>query len=158
VSWRSPQPLMRSAIHVEESMKSVFFYGLFMDQDLLEAKGLNPINTKLAHVAGYGLRIGNRATLDISNDEIVFGVISDLKSDELELLYSEKSVADYVPTQLEAIDMDGTSLNVVSYILPIEKVSGSNSEYAKSLAVTARKLGLPGAYINEIETWIETHA
>ena len=139
-------------------MKPVFFYGLFMDLVLLKAKGLNPTNTKLAHVAGYGLRIGNRATLEISKDEIVFGAISELSSDELELLYSEKSVVDYVPTQLVAIDIDGKSLDIISYILPTGGVSGSNSEYAKSLALAARKIGLPDDYINEIETWIHTHA
>ena len=139
-------------------MKSIFFYGLFMDDDLLREKGLSPSNTKLAHVAGYGLRIGERATLATSKDERAFGSIMDLSVEELGVLYGEKSVADYVPKRLVAIDMQGNSLEVISYILPMKMVSGSNSEYARLLALTARKIGLPDDYINEIETWIQAHA
>jgi hypothetical protein len=139
-------------------MNNIFFYGLFMDEDLLKAKGLNPSNTKLAQVAGYGLRIGQRATLENSKAERTFGSIIELSSEEAGMLYSEKSVVDYVPKQLVAIDMQGNSLDVVSYILPMKNLSGSNSEYARSLALTAKKIGLPVEYINEIETWIQTHA
>lgn len=139
-------------------MKSVFFYGLFMDEDLLKAKGLNPANAKTAYVAGFGLRIGERATLEHSTDEHAFGSIIELGSEELEILYSDKSVADYVPTELTAIDMQGTSQNVISYILPMERISGRNSEYAKSLALAARKIGLPDDYVEEIESWIQAPA
>ena len=125
-----------------------------MDEDLLKVKGLNPSNIKLAHVAGYGLRIGERATLEKSTNERAFGSIIELSSQELEILYGEKRVKDYAPKQLVAIDMQGKSLEVTSYILPIEKVSGSNSDYAKSLALAARKIGLPDDYIDEVETWV----
>jgi len=135
-------------------MKTVFFYGLFMDKDLLIAKGLHPSNSRIAYVVGYGLRIGERATLENSASERAFGSIMRLHNDELELLYSEKSVADYVPETITAIDDKGHSLEVISYILPMEKVSGSNSKYAKSLSLAARKIGLPIEHISEIEKWI----
>ena len=134
-------------------MKTVFFYGLFMDADLLREKGFNPSKPELVCVQGYGLRIGERATLEASAGERAFGSVMDLGDDELERLYSEKSVADYVPKQLVAVDMHGNSREVSSYILPMEKVSGSNREYAISLALAARKVGLPDDYIDEIETW-----
>ena len=139
-------------------MKPVFFYGLFMDGDLLKVKGLNPSNARLAYVPGYGLRIGERATLEISPDERAYGSIMNLSEEEVEELYSEKSVVDYVPNQLVAFDMQGQSVEVISYILPMKMVSGSNSEYARSLAIIAQKIGLPDYYINEIETWIQKHA
>jgi len=138
-------------------MNSIFFYGLFMDHDLLKAKGLNPAHARLASVAGYGLRIGARATLERSAHERAFGSIMDLDSEEVAALYGEKSVADYVPRKLVAIDMQGSSLEVISYILPMKKVSGSNDEYARSLALAARKIGLPDDYIDEIESWIRAH-
>jgi hypothetical protein len=50
--------------------------------------------------------------------------------------------------------MDGDSLAVISYILPIEKISGSNSEYATKLTDIAKKLNLPDFYVKEIEGWI----
>lgn len=134
-------------------MKSVFFYGLFMDADLLKEQGLNPSNPELARVEGFGLRIGDRATLEASVGERVFGSVMDLGDEELAALYGNESVADYVPRQLVAVDMRGHSLQVTSYILPMEKVSGSNRDYARLLALAARKVGLPDDYIDEIETW-----
>jgi len=139
-------------------MKTVFFYGLFMDVDLLKDKGLNPSNPELVCVEGYGLRIGERATLEASAGERAFGSIMELDDEELAVLYGEKSVADYVPEQLVATGMQGKSLEVTSYILPMEEVTGSNSEYAGLLALAARKVGLPDDYIDEIETWIQANA
>lgn len=40
-----------------------FFYGLFMDQDLLRAKGVLPEAAELAWLDGYALRIGRRTVL-----------------------------------------------------------------------------------------------
>jgi hypothetical protein len=135
-------------------MTTVFFYGLFMDKDLLVDKGLHPSDSRIAYVVGYGLRIGERATLENSVSERAFGSIMQLHNEELELLYSEKSVADYIPEEITAIDDEGHSLDVISYILPMENVSGSNSKYAKALSLAARKIGLPIEYVAEIEKWI----
>lgn len=145
-------------MQVEQAMHSVFFYGLFMDGDLLREKGFNPANPRLAQVAGYRLRIGDRATLEASEHACVFGSVMDLDREELDLLYGEKSVADYVPEQMLAIDRQGKSHAVISYILPLEKVSGSNHEYARLLALTARKIGFPAGYVDEIESWVRAGA
>ena len=139
-------------------MKSVFFYGLFMDADLLKKKGLHPSNPELARVEGFGLRIGDRATLEASAGERAFGSVMELGDEELERLYGEESVADYQPKQLLAIDLQGNSRQVTSYILPMEKVSGSNRDYARSLAIAAKKVGLADDYIDEIETWSDRSA
>ena len=141
-------------MHIDESMKSVFFYGLFMDADLLKKKGLNPLDPTLVYATGYGLRIGERATLERSKDERAYGSVMQLPRKELEVLYGEKSVEDYVPNNIVTTDMKGNSREAISYILPMEQVSGSNGEYANSLAITARKIGLPRHYIKEIEAWV----
>jgi len=134
-------------------MKSVFFYGLFMDEDLLREKGLNPSTAKIAHVAGYGLRIGERATLVASSQERSYGSVIQLDEQEIEILYGDKSVEDYVPEKVTAIDTNGSRLDAISYILPVSKLSGKNRGYAKSLAAVAKKIGLPDEYIDEIRKW-----
>ena len=141
-------------MHVNQTMRSVFFYGLFMDEDLLKQKGLNPANSKIALVAGYGLRIGERATLIQSNQEQTYGTVISLSEEELAILYGDESVKDYFPEEVTVTDTNGTTLAAVSYILPIEKLAGHNREYAKSLAAIARKIGLPEGYVAEIESWI----
>ena len=70
----------------------VFFYGLFMDQDVLRAKGLAPETLELASVPGFALRIGQRAALVPEVSSRVHGVVMSLTLAELDRLYSEPSV------------------------------------------------------------------
>lgn len=135
-------------------MQPVFFYGLFMDAALLRGKGVNPSDPIIACADGFGLRIGTRATLIKSHAERAYGLIMSLTDQELDILYSEESVADYIPENMTAITEKKESLDVICYNLPLEKLSGQNKQYAKSLAVVAEKVGLPSDYINEIKQWI----
>lgn len=135
-------------------MKTAFFYGLFMDADLLAEKGLHPQNIRLARLDGYQLVIGARATLAPKRETRSYGAIMDLESNELKVLYGGDGVEDYVPLTVQVSTMDGAYLDVITYILPLEKTSGSNSRYARHLAGVTRKLSLPVAYIEEIERWV----
>lgn len=135
-------------------MNTVFFYGLFMDQDLLKEKGFNPQNIKRACVQGYQSRIGERATLAPCKRASSYGTVMDLESNELQNLYGSDGVEGYVPQSVLANTMDGETIEAISFLLPMEKIAGSNSEYAITLAGIAKKLNLPDDYINEIETWI----
>ncbi len=136
-------------------MKSVFFYGLFMDEDILKEKGFHPTNKKLTVANGYGLRIGEKATLIKSESESSYGIVMDLSEDEIERLYSAPGVSEYVPEEIEVTDNDGNNYKVLCYNLPISKLTGSNIEYAKSLSVAAQKMGLPKSYVEQILTWVK---
>jgi hypothetical protein len=138
----------------ETTSESVFFYGLFMDGDVLWQKGLSPRDFKLARVEGYGLRIGERATLEVSETEQVFGSIMKLRTEELKLLYGEESVADYVSVRLTATDMAGKRIESISYILPMDQLSGRNPNYARALLLAADKIGIPNTHLRTIESWI----
>ncbi len=135
-------------------MKAVFFYGLFMDEELLKKKGLNPQKIRPACLKGYGLRIAERATLEQSESESSYGTVMQLTQHELATLYDSDGVADYLPKTVTIIETNGKTTEVESYILPMDKTSGRNSQYAQSLAAVAKKLKLPDDYIKEIETWI----
>ena len=50
-------------INVPDRSADVFFYGLFMDQELLHSKGIQPERVEVAWVDGLELRIGQRAAL-----------------------------------------------------------------------------------------------
>jgi hypothetical protein len=76
---------------------AVIFYGLFMDADLLRAKGIKPINIRSACVPGFGLRIGQRATLTRIPEARAYGMLMELTHREIDELYSESSVRVYRP-------------------------------------------------------------
>lgn len=139
---------------IEQSQPPTFFYGLFMDRECLRQRGLHPGDVELVRVDGYGLRIGERATLVKASSERCFGNLIQLESTELARLYGEDNLVEYQPVVLVSSDANGRQLDCVSYLLPQSRLSGRNQEYARQLATVARNNGLPQPYVEEIKTWM----
>lgn len=130
----------------------VFFYGLFMDEDLLRTKGVNSPNPRVAYVPGYGLRVGKRATLIPNAAERAFGVVASLSHSELDGLYSEPSVQAYRPEAVLAHLLEGEVVAALCFNL-VEPPSKDehNPEYAAKLRALATKLQFPTAYVESIQ-------
>lgn len=124
-----------------------------MDESVLKEKGFHPTSPVLAYIDGYSLRIGERATLIKSTGQRAYGAIMDLSEKELNQLYSDPGVVDYIPEQVTAHKIAGGTKNVLSYNLPKEKLAGKNKEYAISLTEVAKKIGLPQSYVDEVDSW-----
>ena len=129
---------------------NVFFYGLFMDEDLLAKKGISPSKAEVGFVDGFALRIGERATLIRSADTCSYGVMMNISSDQANELYAENSVADYVPESVTVELLNGSKVEASCYNLPVDKVTGTNKVYAQALLKVANRLGLPESYLVEI--------
>jgi hypothetical protein len=126
----------------------VFFYGLFMDPEVLEAKGFRPSDVRPAYVEPFALRLGARATLVPGPDGRVYGMIMTLTHAEVDGLYSEPSVAAYRPEPVLAQLTDGAAELALCFNLPsVPEGTASNSQYAALLQAVARKMGLPETYI-----------
>jgi len=131
---------------------NVFFYGLFMDEALLRAKGILSPNLRVASVPGFQLRIGNRATLVPVPEERVFGVVASLSHSELEQLYSEPSVQAYKPEAILAYLLNGESLAVLCFnLLELPTDDEHNPEYAAKLRALATQLQFPLDYVSSIQ-------
>jgi hypothetical protein len=130
----------------------VFFYGLFMDADLLRAKGADPINIRPASVPGFALRIGERATLLRNPDARAYGMLMELTHAEIEQLYPEASGRAYRPEAVLPELADGSCIPALCFnlIVPPGPDEG-NSEYAGKLRDLARRLGLPSDYVEGIQ-------
>lgn len=127
-----------------------FFYGLFMDESLLASKGVSASTSSVGYVDGYGLRIGRRATLVPDHANRAYGVLMTLRAADVRALYSDESVADYVPESVSVVLPDGTVESAVCYNVPTRELEEANSEYANSLLILAAKLGLPDDYLQQI--------
>ena len=130
----------------------IFFYGLFMDQELLIAKGVHPTNIRLASVRDFVLRIGERAALVREHSGRVYGVVMSLSHNELDKLYSEPSLRAYRPEAVLADMSNGEVIAALCYNLP-EPPSrkNHNANYASKLRLVAQKIGLPAEYIASIQ-------
>lgn len=131
---------------------AVFFYGLFMDADLLREKGANPTNIRRASVSDWALRIGQRATLVPERGRRSFGILMDFTHDELDRLYAEPSLTAYRPEPVLAELEDGSSVAALSFNLPVAPTPQErNPSYAEKLRVVAQRLSLPPDYIASID-------
>ena len=131
---------------------NVFFYGLFMDEALLQSKGIPVPDLRVASLPGYQLRIGNRATLVPSSSSRVIGMLASLSQAELEQLYSEPSLRDYRPEAVLVHLSNGETLaalcfNLVEPPLP----DARNPDYAAKLRALAQRLDFPPDYVASIE-------
>lgn len=130
----------------------VFFYGLFMDEELLRGKGLNPQRSEVGSVQGMSLRLGQRAALVPDRRGLVYGVMMSLTMDELERLYSEPGVQAYRPQPVLVHPASGGGVvAALCYNLPEPPSPGEhNPEYATKLRAVARRAGLPEDYVASI--------
>ena len=128
----------------------VFFYGLFMDESLLAAKGIKPSEAHTGFVDGFALAIGERATLVRRPGTRIYGVMMDIAPNEATDLYAEDSVADYVPESVTGELVDGTRTEATCYVLPADQAAGTNRAYAEALLALATRLGFPESYLDEI--------
>lgn len=128
----------------------VFFYGLFMDENLLANKGVQPSAIAPGFVNDFALRIGNRATLVPESGSRAYGLLMRLSVEEAETLYAEKSVSDYLPEPVRVDLMDGRNVEATCYNLPGNKIEGGNKQYATNLLKLATKLDFPKSYLAQI--------
>ena len=130
----------------------VFFYGLFMDEELLRSKGLKPEGAEHAAVDGLLLRIGQRAALVPTPGGRVHGVVFSLTLSELDRLYSEPSVQAYRPQPVLAQLASGGVIAALCYNLPQPpSPTERNPEYAAKLRAVAQKIGLPEEYVASLQ-------
>jgi Gamma-glutamyl cyclotransferase, AIG2-like len=128
----------------------VFFYGLFMDKDILIKKDISPSNPRKGYLINYTLKIGNRASLIQCEKEKAYGIIMTIKDEEIIKLYAEESVADYISEKVEAVMETNEYLTATCYNLPPELLTGTNEIYARSLYELAKKLNFPIEYLSRI--------
>ena len=134
-------------------LQRVFFYGLFMNVGLLEDMGIHPALVGPAELAGFELRIGDRATLVRRVGFRSYGQLMDLSHDDVDRLYSGPGLEDYAPEPVNVRLLEDQSVcEALSYHLPLAKLgTASNAEYARQLADVARKTGFPDDYCRFIE-------
>ena len=128
-----------------------FFYGLFMDSDVLRENQVVPVNPRRAYADGHALRIGRRATLVPIPGARAYGMVFALTHGDLERLYSVSGLEQYRPEAILVRTLEGEALPALCYNLretppPEER----NTEYAARLRAVLSKLELPQEYVASV--------
>ena len=129
----------------------IFFYGLFMDVEILRKSGAAPGNPRRAFVDDFALRIGQRATLVPSRGSRAYGMLIALTHPELDRLYATPDLEWYRPEAVLVRTLEGAATPALCYIQserpqPEER----NPEYATRLQHILGKLGFPPDYIASV--------
>ena len=127
----------------ENRLNDVFFYGLYMDPELLKARGVDPRNPRKATAKGYRLCIGKMATLLRGLESEAQGMVYSLTHDEINKLYSGAGLDMYVAEALVVETDTHEVLPVLCCNLLIPPAEDeANPEYFEKLLGCMNKLGL----------------
>ena len=128
-----------------------FFYGLFMDSDLLHESGVAAENPRRGYVDGYALRIGRRATLVPSTESRAYGMVFALTHGELQRLYAAAGLEEYRPEAVLVRLLAGGEVPALCYNLRKPPQPGeANAEYSARLRVALSKLDFPAEYVASV--------
>lgn len=129
----------------------VFFYGLFMDADKLRKADIEPAEPRRAQVAGFALRIGQRATLVPSDGSRAYGMLYALTHRDLERLYAAAGLEQYhAEAVLAEIPGGGTAPALCYNLSEAPAPEERNADYASRLRQVLEKLNFPADYIASI--------
>jgi hypothetical protein len=136
---------------MSERRLEAFFYGLYMDLDVLREAGVVPIAPRQAFVDNFALRIGRRATLLPAAGARAYGMLYTVTHDELDRLYTAPGLEQYRPEAVLARPLDGAPIPALCYNLreapqPHER----NPDYVLRLQRALDKLGFPPEYVASV--------
>ena len=142
-----------------------FAYGSNMDEGtFIGRRGITPLDRRVGRIIGYRLRFnlegrpkGKAAPANIcpDADQEVWGVLYKITRRDLLRLDSTEGVPGhgYQPMWLNATDMDGSSVEAVTYVATGKKLDGRPSfRYISLLRNGARFHGLPDHWLQLLDS------
>ena len=131
----------------------VFFYGSFINVDVLAEVDLRPQKVEVARLDGFDIHIGPLANIVPSNERSVYGIVCGATHAELERLYGQGWVSEYLPEAVVVETQDGHTQPALTYIAPDPPVEPAANDYIDRIVNPARELGFPDAYIARLESF-----
>ena len=135
---------------------NVFFYGGYMNFDLLDGYGIGKRPYHVVQLPGYQLVIGSSANVVRNGLERVFGIVTQLTPDELEILYGADAQAKlgskYIPEAVLAYTQEGDLLPALCYIVPGSVTGIPTPAYIDTILKAASAYHFPQSYLDHIES------
>lgn len=127
-----------------QRLNDVFFYGLYMDEEILKNKNVKPRNQRIGIAHGYELRIGKMATLVRKDGAKAFGLVYSLTHDEIDRLYTKSGLTDYVAEAIMVELSDKLSIpTLCCNLLNPPEDDENNDEYYQKLKKCMKRHELP---------------
>ncbi len=139
-----------------ESRVWVFFYGSYMNFDVLKEVGIVPERWEVARVSGFDIVIQPRANMIRSNRHSVYGIVATPTHSELDRLYAHaKGVLGetYLPEAVFAETTNGSWRPALCYIAPSMEPKPAASDYVDRILKAARDFSFPEWYVERLESF-----
>jgi hypothetical protein len=133
-----------------------FFYGSYMNVEVLKEVDLVPERWEVARLSGFDLVIRPRANLIRSDQHCVYGIVATATHRELERLYAharDELGEVYLPEAVLVETLDGKWKPALCYLAPAMAPRPAAAEYVERIAGPARTFGFPEWYIRRIESF-----
>jgi hypothetical protein len=131
----------------------VFFYGSFMNAEVLAGAGLVPERVEVAWLHGFDIRIGPLANLVRSDRDCVYGIVVEATHAELERLYDQGWVGTYLPEPVVVELTGGRLLPALCYIKPDQEAAPPADDYVDRIVEPARRHGFPDWYVDRLKAF-----
>jgi len=131
-----------------------FFYGSYINFEVLKEVDLVPESWEVARLAGFDVRIEPRANLVRSGADTAYGVVATTTHDELARLYAHaKDILGetYLPEAVLVETLDGKWRPALCYICPHMEPKLADPAYLDRILGPARKYGFPSWYLERLE-------
>jgi hypothetical protein len=133
-----------------------FFYGSFMDSDVLAKADVHPTGLQLARLDGWELKIAPRATLIPSEGRCVYGILAQLTHPELDKLYTKDwfGFGTYLPEAVIVTSAAAGQLAAMCYIAWQIEGGKPTEEYVGKILSVAREYSFPEEYVRHIQSFV----
>jgi hypothetical protein len=131
-----------------------FFYGSYINRDVLKEVSYVPQRWEVARLPGFDIAVRPRANLVHSPQHCVYGLLATATHAELARLYAHaKDVLGetYLPEAVLAETLDGTWRPALCYLCPAMEPRPAANDYVDRIAGPARQYGFPDWYVRRIE-------
>lgn len=132
----------------------VFFYGSYINLDVLRGVNLIPSQWEVARLAGFDIRIEPRANLVRSERDSVYGLLARTTHTELLRLHvhAKEILGEfYMPYAVLVETLAGTCRPALCYLCHDMAPRPADPAYIDRITIPARELGFPPWYLARIE-------
>jgi hypothetical protein len=135
----------------------VFFYGSYINREVLAEVDLVPAQAEVARLSGYDITIAPLANLLPSSRHVVYGILATATHAELHRLYTEHARGvlggSYLPQAVLAETGSGQWRPALCYLAHDMRPAPAAADYVARIARPAREYGFPGWYCARIESF-----
>ncbi len=135
----------------------IFFYGSFMDLEVLRTLGVVPRTFETAELKHWNISFRPLATLVRSEENSVYGIVAEMSRTDVETLYSRDDMKHYRAIDVTVETERDKHVPVQCYISKRGTGQKPSVEYLQRVIHAAENLGFPPAYLAKLRRTPTAH-